>query len=525
MPKQFVPGTKVQALFKTVFGEKEAKRVHPTDWKTAIISGVISQESAVALKKVCVEWEDSANNLRKTSEHGVQTFILDKNCNGGGNTQKVSSGVLPASIEASQNVSAPESAPQSKALFSHPAARPRFQIPRSKSLQPQNEPVSAPERQESVDNARVQPQSSTAVQEGPSESDDNDSDKAQEDFSDAEEEEEEKVQANASGEKADPLLCHGLQWHEIEGISIDEGTKPHAWNSRIEWPSDMDVPPLHKRSAIWYWKLMLPACMREILKNSNKHFIENGLKPITPSELMVFWGCVFAISLYGGRVGARRMHWSEPTSSTMFPGLNLGRFMGRKRFEELLSNILWGYAESHPSFDENDLWWPVRQLVNANNARRKQVVRPGVLLTGDETGTKWKGREYQGRPDFVDGAPKISVQLRKPEPVHIEVKDLCCAKSRIMLHMELQEEEMAKLTTRGQNVSTACTLRLVRNWSGGERGKGHILLADSWFAGVETAVALKNVGVDFIGPVKTCTRKFPKKYLQVGPSRDTTILR
>ncbi len=69
---------------------------------------------------------------------------------------------------------------------------------------------------------------------------------------------------------------------------------------------------------------------------------------------------------------------------------------------------------------------------------------------------------------------------------------------------------MAKLTPPGHNVSTACTLRLVHSWL----GKGHILLADSWFASVETAVALKNVGVDYIGPVKTATRKFPKKFLQ-----------
>jgi hypothetical protein len=45
----------------------------------------------------------------------------------------------------------------------------------------------------------------------------------------------------------------------------------------------------------------------------------------------------------------------------------------------------------------------------------------------------------------------------------------------------------------GQNVSTACTLQLVH-------GKRHIL-ADSWFASVETAVALKNVCV---GQHQTC---------------------
>ncbi len=116
-------------------------------------------------------------------------------------------------------------------------------------------------------------------------------------------------------------------------------------------------------------------------------------------------------------------------------------------------------------------------MTDSFNKLLKQVVRPGVLLCSDESGTKWKGREYLGRDDFIDSAPKISVQLHKREPVHIEVKDLCCSKSCIMLHMEIQEGkmEMAKLTPHGQNVSTACTLCLVNAWL----GKGHSLLADS----------------------------------------------
>ncbi len=54
--------------------------------------------------------------------------------------------------------------------------------------------------------------------------------------------------------------------------------------------------------------------------------------------------------------------------------------------------------------------------------------------------------------------------------------------NHIMLFMELQEgkEEMAHLRPRCSNVSTACTLRLVENW----QGRGHVLLADSWFASV-----------------------------------------
>ncbi len=41
MAKQFVPGARVESLCKSVFGNKEAKRVHGAAWKTAAVHGVI----------------------------------------------------------------------------------------------------------------------------------------------------------------------------------------------------------------------------------------------------------------------------------------------------------------------------------------------------------------------------------------------------------------------------------------------------------------------------------------------------
>ena len=207
---------------------------------------------------------------------------------------------------------------------------------------------------------------------------------------------------------------------------------------------------ISKRTPLDYFLLMLPAeTMHEVISNTNKLFIAKNRRELTPHELLVFVGCLFTISTKGDRVGLRREHWTEPIPgdgmTSHFPGLRLGRWMSVKRFEELLNNIVWGYRDSHPNFDANDLWWPVRQHLDGFNARREEVVRPGVVLCADESGTKWKGREYQGRDDFLDGAPKISVQTRKPEPVHIEVKNLVCAESKIMLRMEIQEGKEAGL--------------------------------------------------------------------------------
>jgi hypothetical protein len=78
-------------------------------------------------------------------------------------------------------------------------------------------------------------------------------------------------------------------------------------------------------------------------------------------ELQTFFGCMF-IALHCGSVGCRQQHYTEPSSHTLFPGLNLSRFNeGSNGFEDLLCNLLWGYAEDHPAEDPEDLWWPVRQ--------------------------------------------------------------------------------------------------------------------------------------------------------------------
>ena len=58
---------------------------------------------------------------------------------------------------------------------------------------------------------------------------------------------------------------------------------------------------------------------------------------------------------------------------------------------------------------------------------------------------------------------------------------------------------------------TSILLRLAKAWS----GSGRVVVADSAFASVKSAVALRNrLGLFFLGMVKTAHRHFPKKFLQ-----------
>ena len=57
----------MQSLSKSVFGDREAKRVHGAAWRTATVFGVILPTSAAG-RKVSVEWEDVVNNLGQVSK-------------------------------------------------------------------------------------------------------------------------------------------------------------------------------------------------------------------------------------------------------------------------------------------------------------------------------------------------------------------------------------------------------------------------------------------------------------------------
>ena len=57
---------------------------------------------------------------------------------------------------------------------------------------------------------------------------------------------------------------------------------------------------------------------------------------------------------------------------------------------------------------------------------------------------------------------------------------------------------------------------LVKPWG----NTNAIVVADSYFASVPAALRLKQIGLRFIGTVKTATREFPMKYLANVPLLD-----
>ncbi len=152
-------------------------------------------------------------------------------------------------------------------------------------------------------------------------------------------------------------------------------------------------------------------------------------------------------------------------------------------------------------------------MIDAFNKHREKTVIPGEYLCVDESFSSWQGKDGKY---CMEGLPHVSKEPRKPRGVGTELKGVADGESGVMLFIEINEGKESttpsyiKYKNKYKN-HTALTLRMVENW----RGSRRVVCADSWFASVSTAVALKkDFGLYFIGMVKTAYSLYPKKFME-----------
>lgn len=178
-----------------------------------------------------------------------------------------------------------------------------------------------------------------------------------------------------------------------------------------------------------------------------------------------------------------------------------------------------------------DPWFPIRPFVNAFNVRHREIMRPGKFIVVDECMCRWEGLEY----DYaVEGLPHSTKEIRKPDPVGLEIKSMADGDTFIICFLEMLEGEDRQATKKftkregAHRVNldnayltmeqagdvypphTAITLRLVENYF----GTGRVVAMDSAFMSVMTATSLMKHGLYSVGMVKTAHREYPKRYLQ-----------
>ena len=130
---------------------------------------------------------------------------------------------------------------------------------------------------------------------------------------------------------------------------------------------------------------------------------------------------------------------------------------------------------------------------------------------------------YRPQTRKTGNLPNISFILRKPEPLGTELKTVALTGSNgPIIWAEIQEgkngmKNKTHFSTHGATCS--CVMRLAKGTKDcGQKHDAHIknlFYGDSWFASLKTAVAVsEDVGGEFLGPVKTSHRQFPKAFLE-----------
>ena len=280
---------------------------------------------------------------------------------------------------------------------------------------------------------------------------------------------------------------------------------------RIKWDDGLG----DDRTPVQYHMQLYPMGHVELtLEATNDKLDIYGYPPLTLQEFFQLQGLMVVMSFYP-KFTVRELFCTtaEVRRSKWVRLPNLSKYMRYNRLVILLKHITWWKPPSR-AYQDTCSFWKVQPLVDAYNVRRKKYIVPGQKMVVDESMSEWRGKDQRWG---AKGCPHVTKIARKPKSTGMEVKDLADCTSGIMMAIELVacKDEMHTREYHAQYGSgTSLLLRLCKNW----KGTGRVIVADSAFASVKSAIALrKEVGLYFLGLVKTAHRHFPKKYLQKIP--------
>lgn len=311
----------------------------------------------------------------------------------------------------------------------------------------------------------------------------------------------------------DKAYVHGMEWSEKEiRLPLNGYIVQLPWKVRHVTGQNLgENQGTNGFTPFTYFTWMFPMShLGSIVTLTNVNLNRNGKLATTASEILRFMGVIVLMSRY--EFGRRRDLWATSSDNKYIPAPNFGKIMAQHRFHTLRANIRFSDAGSTDDDGEANRWGLVDDFVKAINQHREFFVTPSDLICVDESMSRWYGLGG----DWIDvGLPTYRAIDRKPEN-GCEIKNSACGRSGIMLRMEIvksptEDAEIGKSS--GLTHGAAVTKRLVEPWMNTNR----IVCGDSYFASVNTAQALYDVGLRFIGVVKTAHKKFPAKYLGAKP--------
>jgi Transposase IS4 len=312
-----------------------------------------------------------------------------------------------------------------------------------------------------------------------------------------------------SKKKPATLEPNGQKWTRMtNSITIDERAKSMSSDFQPQLKNGPTVLQKENMSYLAWFKLFWPVIFTTMIIQWTNEGIDivNYNSPegqINEEVLFRFLGILIGMCLTGPPV--KSDFWSTDTSGFAAPfGMFERHGMSRDRFMFIRKKLIFW-----PSLGGASRWGRATWLVAQFNELMNTILAPGWLLCVDESFCGWTGKE--GR--HPDGMPNVSKIKGKPVGVGLLFKDTCCALCGLMIFIEIQQGKVWSATqeyTTSWGLTTACTLRLVKNW----HGTGRLVLGDSWFASLATAHALLGFGLWFTGIVKTAYSKYPLKWMK-----------
>lgn len=319
-----------------------------------------------------------------------------------------------------------------------------------------------------------------------------------------------------------------INWEDFT-TKYAEG-KPAGGNGKKRKLSKKRFPYSSLFRALWPgdWKKQLEEINMRV-ESENKKVKSGGAKVRLVSE-REFWRFIGIMVAAGPlRKGGKHLfgeaadkHKRRGQFESLTPQIDLAKYMTLRRFEQIKHVFPFGFqdkSKSDPKSPEYDPWFPILGMVDGFNANRKKTIAASAMKVLDESMSALRPRNTK-----TGGYPHISFIKRKPEPLGTEFKAVCCGETGVLLFLEIQrgKEGMNRVygdEQRAMGATSACTVRAVKNTVGcGQRetGKSELACGDSWFASVNTVEQIKKAHpeVEFVGPVKTAHRFFPKEEIE-----------
>jgi Transposase IS4 len=219
----------------------------------------------------------------------------------------------------------------------------------------------------------------------------------------------------------------------------------------------------------------------------------------------------------------RRDLWSDTAGSNYKHMPKFGTLTGMVRdcFDFLFSMIRWSFQSAElleGMTSKKYRWMLLDNFVHEFNEHHRDFFIATDRICVDESFSWWYGH---GGAWINIGSPCYISFERKPED-GCEIWTACDGRTGVMLQLKIcksarqqkedKEEEDVTDDERvedGLNHGTEVLMTLVRPWYGSKQ----LVVADSFFSSVQTAMKLKAKDLYYIGVVKTATNEFPMKFL------------